>query len=83
MPPLSLKDANVLVTGGSRGLGAVICEKFAAEGANLVINYQSSQKAADELASKLKEKYGVKVVALQAVSSWSLCLIYVPRVSID
>ncbi len=68
MPPLSLKSANVLVTGGSRGLGAVVCEKFAAEGANVVINYVSSAAPAEELAGKLKDKYGVKVVILQAVS---------------
>jgi NAD(P)-dependent dehydrogenase (short-subunit alcohol dehydrogenase family) len=66
MAPLSLKSTNVLVTGGSRGLGAVICEKFAAEGANVAINYVSSAKAAEELAEKLKSTYGVKVVTYQA-----------------
>jgi NAD(P)-dependent dehydrogenase (short-subunit alcohol dehydrogenase family) len=67
MAPLSLKSANVLVTGGSRGLGAYICEKFAAEGANVAINYQSSAEAAEKLAKKLSEQYGVKTITFQAV----------------
>jgi NAD(P)-dependent dehydrogenase (short-subunit alcohol dehydrogenase family) len=44
----------------------VICEKFAAEGANVVINYANSKGPADELAKKL-EKYGTKIIVLKAV----------------
>ena len=50
-----------------RGLGAVICEKFASEGANVAINYANSKEPADELSKKL-EKYGTKIVVLKAVS---------------
>lgn len=63
--PYSLKGRNVLVTGGSRGLGALVCEKFAAEGANVAINYASSKERAEELAKKV-ESHGVKAVCIQA-----------------
>lgn len=63
--PYSLKGRNVLVTGGSRGLGAVICEKFAAEGSNIIINYVSSKDKAEEVAGKCKDDFGVKVAIVQ------------------
>ncbi|UKZ81752.1 hypothetical protein TrVFT333_009524 [Trichoderma virens FT-333] len=62
--PYSLKGRNVLVTGGSRGLGAVICKKFAEEGANVAINYVSNADAAQEVADSLKE-YPVKTFIIQ------------------
>jgi len=64
--PYSLKGRNVLVTGGSRGLGALICEKFAAEGSNVVVNYMSSKDKADEVAEKCKKHFGVKAAVVQA-----------------
>ncbi|KAJ4540578.1 hypothetical protein HRR83_007866 [Exophiala dermatitidis] len=64
--PYTLKGRNVLVTGGSRGLGALICEKFAAEGSNLVVNYVSRKDRADQVAEKCRKEFGVKVVVIQA-----------------
>ncbi|KIX05059.1 uncharacterized protein Z518_05931 [Rhinocladiella mackenziei CBS 650.93] len=60
--PYTLKGRNVLITGGSRGLGALLCEKFAAEGSNIVVNYVSSKDSADQVAEKCKG-LGVKAVA--------------------
>ncbi|KAF3067525.1 hypothetical protein CFAM422_008527 [Trichoderma lentiforme] len=62
--PYSLKGRNVLVTGGSRGLGALICKKFAEEGANVAINYVSNADAAQKVADSLKE-YPVKIFVIQ------------------
>ncbi|TFA98353.1 hypothetical protein CCMA1212_009838 [Trichoderma ghanense] len=62
--PYSLKGRNVLVTGGSRGLGAVICKKFAEEGANIAINYFSNADAAQEVADSLQQ-YSVKTFIVQ------------------
>ncbi|KAK5688834.1 hypothetical protein LTS10_000812 [Elasticomyces elasticus] len=64
--PYSLKGRNVLVTGGSRGLGAEICRKFAAEGCNIAINYANNEAPAQELAKELQQKYNVKTVVLKA-----------------
>lgn len=64
----SLKGRNVLVTGGSRGLGALVCEKFAEEGANLMINYVSAEDKAKEVAGKA-QKHGVKVHITKGVRS--------------
>lgn len=64
--PYSLKARRVLVTGGSRGLGAVICEKFAIEGAHVVVNYVSNKDRAVQVAQKV-ETYGVKAFTVQGV----------------
>ena len=63
---LGLKGKTVLVTGGSRGIGAAICEEFAREGADVAINYMSSARAAEELAARLEADYGVRSLAVQA-----------------
>jgi NAD(P)-dependent dehydrogenase (short-subunit alcohol dehydrogenase family) len=51
----------------NRGLGALLCEKFAAEGCNIVVNYVSSKDRADEVAKICSDKYGVKTAVIQAV----------------
>ncbi|KTT67407.1 oxidoreductase [Pseudomonas oryzihabitans] len=42
----------VLVLGGSRGIGAAIVRRFAAEGARVIFTYSSSQEAAQALAAE-------------------------------
>ncbi|RLL97780.1 hypothetical protein CFD26_104979 [Aspergillus turcosus] len=66
--PYSLKGKNVLVTAGSKGLGAVICQQFAAEGCNVAINYYSSRDVAEDLANRLAKDYSVKCIVLQGDS---------------
>lgn len=53
----------------SRGLGALIAEKFAAEGCRIAINYVSNLERARETAVKIEEleSYEKKVVLVQGV----------------
>ena len=53
---------NVLVTGGSRGIGAKIVEIFAKNGCNVVINYNNNQECARNLSDKLNsEGYSTRI----------------------
>ncbi len=61
-----LKNKNVLVTGGSRGIGAAICKVMAACGANVIINYHQHRESAELLAAELQKQYGVQVFSFQA-----------------
>lgn len=54
-----------LVTGGSRGLGAVIAETLADQGADVAISYVSSAEKAEIVVEKLKAK-GVRATAIQS-----------------
>jgi hypothetical protein len=51
----------------SRGLGAVVAEKFAAEGSNVAINFANQEEPAVKLAERLKKDYGVKTTVIRAV----------------
>lgn len=55
----------VVVTGASKGIGAGIAKRAAAEGAKVVVNYASSREDAERVVSEIKAKGG-SAVAVQA-----------------
>ncbi|KAL1638334.1 hypothetical protein SLS56_000142 [Neofusicoccum ribis] len=55
-----------IVTGSSRGIGASIALKLASHGADVVINYHSSVKAADAIAAKARDEHGVRAISIKA-----------------
>ena len=68
-----LKNKTAVITGGSRGIGAAIAQKFAAEGANVAIVYQSSSEKAEQV-RKTAEQQGVKACMYQCdVSDFDAC----------
>ncbi len=61
---LALKGKTVLVTGGGAGLGAGICEVFAQEGANLMVNYIANEADAKQFAKTLYNRFGGRHMAI-------------------
>ena len=60
-----LKGKNVIITGGSRGIGRGIAEKFAEQGANIAFTCIKMSDSSLELAKNL-EKIGVKAKAYES-----------------
>jgi 3-oxoacyl-[acyl-carrier protein] reductase len=62
---MKLKGRTALVTGGSRGIGRAVAIALADEGADVAINYVSSETAARDVAEHIK-KMGRRAILAQA-----------------
>jgi 3-oxoacyl-[acyl-carrier protein] reductase len=62
---MKLKDKIALVTGSSRGIGRAVALAYAKEGAKLVVNYTSNEKAAKEVVEAI-EKMDSQAIAVKA-----------------
>ena len=60
-----MENKVVLVTGSTRGIGKATIIEFASKGYNVVINYVSSEKEANELKEFVEDKYGIKALAIK------------------
>lgn len=81
---LLLEGKCAFVSGGTRGIGAAICEVFAREGANVAFNYHSSDELAEETKKKIEahgrkslaykvsvtDRVGMKRIAREIVQEW-------------
>ena len=56
---------NIIITGGSRGIGKCLVENFAKEGHNVILNYNKSEKQAKQIKANLEEQ-GIKIEIVKA-----------------
>lgn len=57
---------NVLITGGSGGIGSAICVAFAQAGYNVAVHYNKNKESAQRLAEILCQSYGTSAVSVGA-----------------
>ncbi len=64
------KGKNVIVTGGSRGIGRAIALEFGRRGANVIINYVSSQSEAEVVANEVIDLGGNALLVKGDISNF-------------
>ncbi len=81
---LLLEGKRAFITGGTRGIGAALCEVFAREGADVAFNYNSRDDLAAEIVEKIEtlqrralsfkvsvtDRLGLKRLAREIVEKW-------------
>ncbi len=81
---LLLEGKRAFITGGTRGIGAALCEVFAREGADVAFNYGSRDDLADEMRKKIEahgrrthsfkvsvtDRFGMKHLTRELVTEW-------------
>ncbi|MFX0097170.1 MAG: SDR family NAD(P)-dependent oxidoreductase [Candidatus Hodarchaeota archaeon] len=68
---MNLKNKTALVTGGSRGIGKAACLKLSREGCEVIVNYNTHRKRAQEVVKKI-EGAGGRGVRIKADVSRSI-----------
>lgn len=68
---LALKDKVAIVTGGSRGIGRAIALEFARRKCNVIVNYNSAEKAASEVVQQIYSDGGKAEIYKADVSNFN------------
>lgn len=55
---MKLENRVAVITGSSRGIGKAIAQRFASDGAKVIINYKSAAKLAEAVASEIRRSGG-------------------------
>lgn len=63
-----LAGKTAIITGASRGIGAEIARKFAADGAKVVVNYSGSQEKAEAVVADIQDNGGEAIAVKANVS---------------
>lgn len=78
----TLKSKCALVTGGSRGIGAAIVKRLAAEGADVAFTYASSPDSAKAVLQAAQD-FGVQAIAIQADSADARAVVAAVEQTVD
>ena len=94
---LLLEGKRAFVSGGTRGIGAAICEVFAREGADVAFNYHASDDLADEVRAKIEahgrralsykvsvtDRFGMKHIAREIKDAWGPISVLVNNAAVN
>ena len=94
---LLLEGKRAFVSGGTRGIGAAICEVFAREGADVAFNYHSSDDLAEEVKKKIEafgrralayktsvtDRFGMKHIAREIRDAWGSINVLVNNAAVN
>jgi 3-oxoacyl-[acyl-carrier protein] reductase len=94
---LLLEGKRAFISGGTRGIGAALCEVFAREGADVAFNYHSRDDLAEEVKGKIEahggralaykvsvtDRFGMKHIARELLHEWGAINVLVNNAAVN
>lgn len=94
---LLLEGKRAFVSGGTRGIGAAICEVLAREGADVAFNYHSREDLAEQVKEKIEsygrrtlaykvsvtDRYGMKHIAREIRDAWGAINVLINNAAVN